>query len=157
MKNKTQRLLAIKDILTSHSISSQEELLQKLEEKGFRYTQATLSRDLKFLRISKVVDNKKGYIYKMPESSSEKNGGIMPDKQAATGFESIEFSNNLAVIKTLPGFASSVAFRIDSAGTYEILATVAGDDTILLIPREGISRTDVINSLSLIIPEVEIA
>ena len=71
-----------------------------------------------------------------------------------SGFISIEFSANLAVIKTRPGYASSLAYDIDNRDFEEILGTIAGDDTILLVIREGATRTDVKNALSLIIPNI---
>ncbi len=153
MKNKTQRLLAIKSILLEKKISNQEELMQELETKGYQLTQATLSRDLKFLKVSKVVDTDKGYIYQIPESNSKRSSSSA-DKFPVTGFQTIEFSENLAVIKTMPGYASSIASRIDKENFFEILATIAGDDTILVIPREGVGKTDVINVLAMIMPEM---
>lgn len=155
MKNKTQRLLVIRDILTTKKVSSQEELLHELEELGFNYTQATLSRDLRFLKVSKVVDPEKGYVYRIPGTDEDYTGPHSMEGFPLSGFESIEFSNNLAVIKTHPGYASSIASRIDEANMLEILGTIAGDDTILLIPREGISRNDIINALSELMPEVK--
>jgi transcriptional regulator of arginine metabolism len=152
MKNKTQRLLAIKEIIGSKKISSQEDLLHELEELGFSYTQATLSRDLRFLKVSKVVDSEGGYMYILPENQlNDQSPGSVP----VSGFKTIDFSNNLAVIKTLPGFAPSIASRIDNANPYEILGTIAGDDTILMIPREEISKNDVINALVLLMPEIK--
>jgi transcriptional regulator of arginine metabolism len=72
-----------------------------------------------------------------------------------TGFLSIEFSGNFAVIKTVPGYASSIASRIDKDDYFEILATIAGDDTILVIPREGVNKNDVLNVLAMIMPEIK--
>ena len=71
------------------------------------------------------------------------------------GVIGIEFSGNLAVIKTRPGYASSVAYDIDDHSFDEILGTIAGDDTILLVLREGCTRTSVMNALSLIIPNIQ--
>ncbi len=154
MKNRTDRLLAIRDIITTQSVSSQEELLAILEERGIATTQATLSRDLKFLKASKVVDPAKGYIYVFQDKR------ILPPEEiaggfAAQGFISVQFAHHLAVIKTQPGYASSIAAMIDRADPYEVLGTIAGDDTILMIPREDISDQDVINTLVLIIPDLQ--
>jgi transcriptional regulator of arginine metabolism len=71
------------------------------------------------------------------------------------GFISIDFSANLAVIKTRPGYASSLAYDIDTHNFNEILGTIAGDDTILLVMREGCSHTGLKNALSLIIPNIK--
>lgn len=71
-----------------------------------------------------------------------------------TGFKSIEFAGNIAVIKTRPGYASSLAYDIDNQNFHDILGTIAGDDTILLVLREGVSRAAVKHSLSRVIPNI---
>jgi len=153
MKSKTQRLIAIRQIITENKISSQDELLTLLNTQGYQVTQATLSRDLKYLKVAKVPDNETGYRYAVPE-----NGTRTTDTDySMEGFpmnriSSIEFSGQLAVMKTKPGFANSIASVIDSFGIFEVLGTIAGDDTILLINRDGVSKTDVANALDLIIP-----
>jgi len=154
VKNKSKRLLAIREIINSAKISSQEKLLSELNNKGFDLTQATLSRDLKFLQVAKVPEKGYGYIYVLPESAryQESNGITVPP---VNGYRSLEFSNNLAVLNTYPGYANSVAIAIDNLEAFEILGTIAGDDTILIIPREGISRNNVKKALARIIPELE--
>jgi transcriptional regulator of arginine metabolism len=153
MGNRTERLLVIKEIITSRKIASQEELLKLLEDKGFNYTQATLSRDLKFLKVNKISDNEMGYIYQLPDQHIA--GNVIAESYAAKGFTSIEFANNLGIIKTIPGYASSIASLIDKSNPFEIAGTIAGDDTILIIPHDNVSESDVINALVLIIPELK--
>lgn len=152
MKIKAQRLVVIRQLIGNSKIASQEELLQLLDEKGFRITQATLSRDLKYLKVGKVVDPEKGSCYVITDSSIRFEDESPADDFPMTGIETLEFSGPLAVVKTRPGFAQGIASVIDSHGLYEILGTIAGDDTILLVNREGVSRTDVVNALSLFIP-----
>jgi transcriptional regulator of arginine metabolism len=154
MGNRTERLLAIKDIISNNKVSSQEELLSILDNRGLNYTQATLSRDLKFLKVNKISDREKGYIYELPAQHIVV-GNEVAENYAAQGFVSVEFANNLGVIKTLPGYASSIASLIDNANSFEIIGTIAGDDTILIIAHEKVSQKDVINSLVLIIPELK--
>lgn len=145
--------MAIKHLISSRKISSQEELVSLLEEEGFKLTQATLSRDLKYLKVAKVPDVETGYKYVIPEVSQKaENPFPVNEEFPVSGVESIEFSGHMAIIKTRPGFANGIASVIDSHGPYEILGTIAGDDTILLISREGVSKTDVINALSLFMP-----
>jgi transcriptional regulator of arginine metabolism len=153
MGNRTERLLAIKKLIVNNKISSQEELLALLEQQGLHYTQATLSRDLKFLKVNKISDPEKGYIYELPDQ----HGGIseLAESYAAQGFSSIQFANHLGVIKTMPGYAPSLAALIDRADPFEIVGTIAGDDTILIIPQDNVTERDVINSLVLIIPELK--
>lgn len=153
MGNRTERLLAIKNIIATRKVSSQEELLSLLDKKGMNYTQATLSRDLKFLKVNKISDPEKGYIYELPDQHTISNE--VAETYAAQGFVSIQFANKMGVIKTLPGYANSIASLIDRVGPFEILGTIAGDDTILLIPQENVTEKDIINSLILIIPELK--
>ncbi len=151
MKIKAQRLATIKNIISSQNVSSQEELLILLEKEGFMTTQATLSRDLKYLKVAKVPHTDLGYVYELPQGLAKINEEVHDDFPVS-GIDSIDFTGNLAVIKTRPGFANSIASVIDSHDPYEILGTIAGDDTILLINREGISKGHIIEVLSLFIP-----
>jgi transcriptional regulator of arginine metabolism len=152
MKIKAQRLIAIKQIVSERKVGSQEELLSLLNEGGYKITQATLSRDLKFLKVAKVPDPETGYRYAIPEMAPRVEEEFDQEEFPLSGVETIEFSGQMAVMKTRSGFANSIASVIDSHGLYEILGTIAGDDTILLINREGISKADIINALSLFMP-----
>ncbi len=139
-------------MIIDNKVGSQEELLNLLDQEGFSTTQATLSRDLKALKVAKRPDIEGGYAYVLPENNVDKEDSDGGEVFPVSGLESIEFSGNMAVIKTRPGFANSIASVIDSHGPYEVLGTIAGDDTILLISKEGVSRPDVINALSLFMP-----
>lgn len=154
MKNRTQRQLAIKKIISSKAIHSQEKLLTELHAEGFDLTQATLSRDLKILKVAKVPSGKQGYRYVIPEGVNT-NQPFSRTNFLADGFRDIQFSGNLAIMKTQPGYASSIAAVLDSAEPYEVLGTIAGDDTILLVMREGITPGNLINSLILIMPKLQ--
>ncbi len=156
-KGKKERLVVIRELVMANQIGSQDELLELLSDKGFVLTQATLSRDLKQLQVAKVP-NHHGYVYILPEMGAvgkmiqpnlHGSGGL-----SALGFISIEFSNQLAVIRTRPGYASSIAYDIDVNSPHEILGTVAGDDTILLIPREGYTKEEVIQALAEFFPDI---
>ena len=155
MKKKTKRLLTIKEIVMKKKISSQDELLQILRKKGFEYTQATLSRDLKFLKITKIFDSEKGYIYSFMDEINKPEKKVGKQDIQIQGFQSFEFANNLGVVRTLPGFASSIASAIDNYHSYEIVGTIAGDDTILIIPRDNITKNDIINVLIQVIPDLK--
>ncbi len=152
MKTRTQRLLAIRKIIEGGGISNQEDLLKKLDRAGFELTQATLSRDLKFLQAGKRPDKEKGYVYILPGNNSKAIPAKGNNNFPLNGFVSINFAHHMAVIRTLPGYANSIAYMIDEINAFEITGTIAGDDTILLIPREGVSREDVINVLAVILP-----
>ncbi len=158
MKNKNSRLDSIKIIISSKEIGSQEELLNELAKEGFVLTQATLSRDLKQLKVAKAASMNGNYVYVLPNntmykrSTEVRNAGEM---LMTNGFVSIRFSGNLAVIRTRPGYASSLAYDIDNQELYQIIGTIAGDDTIMLVIREGITKTEVIQALSSVIPNIK--
>lgn len=156
MKNRTKRQLAIKQAILSGRISSQDELLHIMKDQGFELTQATLSRDLKILKVAKVSDQVLGYVYVIPEGvNTENQRENSRINFLADGFRDLQFSGNLAVMRTMPGYASSLAAVIDNSEPYEIIGTIAGDDTILLIMREGVTQSDLVNSLILIMPKLE--
>ncbi|GAE16331.1 Arginine repressor [Bacteroides pyogenes] len=157
MKKKADRLDAIKMIISSQEIGSQEELLQELNREGFELTQATLSRDLKQLKVAKAASMSGKYVYVLPNDimykrSTEQSPGEM---LRSNGFISLQFSGNIAVIRTRPGYASSMAYDIDSQNFEEILGTIAGDDTIMLVLHEGITHAALRRSLSLVIPNIK--
>ncbi len=151
MNHRNERLMAIRRLIASSNISSQEALMKLLEQEGFELTQATLSRDLKYLKVAKMPDDRKGYVYILPDKEQvvEDSTGGGP---GITGLISIDFAQGMAIMKTLPGHAGSIAYTIDNLNAYEIAGTIAGDDTILLIPRDGVTRSDLVNLLRLRMP-----
>jgi len=140
MSSKKDRLIAIRNIIREHAVESQEELLNILKSKGFEATQATLSRDIKQLKIIKSPDVEGNYIYTLSKENNYTS--ISGD------FATIEFSGQLAVLKTRPGYASAIASDIDTKARHEIIGTIAGDDTILIIPREEVTRKEIMEVLS---------
>ena len=154
MKTKSHRLTTIEKIISSNSVGSQDELLIILKKQGIITTQATLSRDLKTLKVAKQPNNNGGYIYVLPDNKLEKNNNTNVDNFFDWRVLSIEFSGNLTIIKTLPGFASGLALAIDNYDFQEIAGTVAGDDTLLVIKRENVANHQVLDSISLLIQDV---
>ena len=155
MKNRVQRQLEIRKIILKGNMHSQDELLNELKRNGFDLTQATLSRDLKILQVAKVPHPAKGYVYSIPDiTQNVATSEINKVNFLADGFRDLKFSGNLAVLRTMPGYASSIASVLDGANSWEILGTIAGDDTILIIQREGISKSDLINALIKIMPNL---
>ena len=118
-------------------------------------TQATLSRDLKALKVGKVSEGHDGYHYTL----TGENGFEDPDQafilDFQRGFVGVEFSGNLGVIRTLTGHADSVAIALDSLHIDEVLGTVAGDDTVIVIFREGADGDTVFRELRSKFPELE--
>ena len=154
MKNKRERLGIISEILRMQVIGSQEELLDILRVKGYDVTQATLSRDLKVLKVAKTPLSNGAYKYVLPPQikpiSDELNAHNFTSHGAVLN---LEFSGQLAVVKTKPGYASAIAWDIDNRSNDEVLGTIAGDDTILLIPREGVTRADITKMINMIFQE----
>lgn len=157
MKKKANRLDAIKMIISSKDIGSQEELLNELEKEGFELTQATLSRDLKQLKVAKAANTNGKYIYVLPNNIMYKrtNSHTTSEMLMNSGFISLQFSRNLAVIRTRPGYASSMAYDIDNRECPAILGTIAGDDTIMLVLHEAASHEEIQEFLSQIIPNIK--
>ena len=156
--DRSQRIQMIRKIISEEVISSQDDLQNRLLELDCDVTQATLSRDLKSLQVMKVTDAKNGYIYRLAGNNTVSQPTAAEASRLdfiADGVLGIEFSSNLGVIKTLPGYANSVAIMIDKANPFELLGTVAGDDTILLIMRDGVGRNDLIQALKNIMPKLE--
>lgn len=150
---KNSRKQEIKRLIVALKISNQDELLEALRKLGYELTQATISRDLKELGVAKMPDSEKGYIYVLPEKMGMQER--MPSSlNMPVSVMSLEFSYQFGILKTLPGFASSVAIYIDSHHAKEIAGTIAGDDTILIIPREPATHEDVKEALKSMLPKL---
>ena len=148
---KNTRLEVIKMIISSQELSTQEELLRELKTAGFPSTQATLSRDLRQLRIVKGHGEHGNYIYMLPEQRKYQRVSdthVTVQQINRLGALSVKFSGNLAVLRTPPGHASHVAYDIDNAQLSEVLGTIAGDDTVLIILDENADRQQVVNTIS---------
>lgn len=157
MKNKVERIQKIKEVISSTKIESQGQLLDILIEEGYDLTQATLSRDLKRMRIAKVGDGCGGYSYILPGQNVAKtlNTPHPASVPASSWFVSIDFSGQFCVIKTRPGYAGGIALDIDAKEAEQIMGTIAGDDTILVILRGGVRKKELINILRDIIPVID--
>jgi len=147
MDNKSQRLAEIKKIIQNEQVNSQDELLKNLLSTGFHVTQATLSRDLKLLKIAKMPDNNGSYLYVLPNSQNFATKRSNTDSHSLDGLLSIEFNENVGVIKTLPAYSPAIASTIDNCGLLPIAGTLAGEDTIIFVVRRGYNENDVKNAL----------
>ena len=155
MSQKETRLEVIKMIVTSQELMTQEDLLRELEKAGFPSTQATLSRDLKQLRIAKGLNERQEYVYMMPEQRRYQRVSdthMTVHNINRLGAVSVKFSGNLAVLRTPPGHASHVAYDIDRAELPQVLGTIAGDDTIIAVIAEEADRQQVLNEIATIVP-----
>ena len=158
MKVKNNRLEALRLIISSQQLGSQDELLNALQKEGFKLTQATLSRDLKQLKVAKAASMSGNYVYVLPNETMYKRVSTpnsIREMMKVPGFVSINFSGNLGIIKTRPGYASSIAWNIDNSDVPEILGTIAGDDTNIIVNNEGITHQEVVDALSDIVPNMK--
>jgi len=131
---KYNRHAKILEIIENYEIETQDELVAKLREHGMDVTQATVSRDIKELRLVKVTNADGKARYKAMSNDTN----FISDRLLTIlreGHVSIDYANNILVIKTLPGMAQAVASAIDSLGWSEIVGTIAGDDTIMIVTR----------------------
>ena len=150
MKVKNNRLEALRLIISSQQLGSQDELLTALQKEGFKLTQATLSRDLKQLKVAKAASMSGNYVYVLPNETMYKRvntPNTIREMMKVPGFISINFSGNIGIIKTRPGYASSIAWNIDNSDIPEILGTIAGDDTIFIVIKEGVKHQQIINTV----------
>ena len=156
MITKKRRLAIIQELVNMHSPSSQHKLLKLLHDRGFTITQTTLSRDIKQLKISKIPDEKGNYMYATPQQDNNyPNLSIIKNRippPLNRGFVSFEFSYQLGVIKTRQGYASDIASDVNIHASSVISGAIPGNDIVLLIPREGVSKEAVVDELTKIIP-----
>lgn len=147
MNERKDRLKIIKKLIKEKKINSQEKLLELLSNKNFNVTQATLSRDLKLLKVSKVPDTNKGYYYSLMEEELQKVSEERNIMDINRGFLSINFSVNMGVIRTFSGHAMTVALAFDNLELDEIIGTIAGDDTVFIVIKEGLSPDGFLQNL----------
>ena len=158
MNDKNNRRDLPKMLITRRQKGSQDEVLQALSQEGIKITQATLSRDMKQLKVAKAATVNGTYIYVLPNETMYKRvhgSQLASEMLRIPGFQSINFSGNIGVIKTRPGYASSIAYNIDNSDIPEILGTIAGDDTIFIVVRQGSSPQEVVDSLETVIPDIK--
>ena len=134
---KTKRQAKIVEIISNTNVETQEQLLKALEEEGFTSTQATISRDIKELRIVKELTSLGTYRY----SVSEKDAPPALTDRLNTIFRecvtSIDYAENIIVIHTLPGLASAAGSALDAMKIKVVLGTLAGDDTVMIVMRDS--------------------
>lgn len=141
---KGKRHTKIMEIIESQNIETQEELIDRLREAGFEVTQATISRDIRELKLAKVMCETGNYKYVLPKPG-ERDGQHLYNKALTGSIRSVESAMNDIVIKTYPGLANAVAAGIDALHEHDILGCVAGDDTIIIVAHsteaaQGICR-----------------
>jgi transcriptional regulator of arginine metabolism len=147
LKSQESRRRLIHGILHTEKIHSQEELLKRLEKEGVAVTQATLSRDLKFLTVSRVPDGEGEYVYTVDPPTERAQDPFIRDDLRREIVE-VQFSGNLAVVKTRMGHAPGIAYGIDLLKIKDVIGTLGGDDTLLVVLKEGADRAKFLRDLT---------
>lgn len=147
---KVNRHAKIIELITKYQVETQEELAAYLNQEGFKVTQATVSRDIRDLRLTKIPteDGKQRY------SIHPKAGTTMNDKYTRVlkdGFSSMDMAQSILVIRTVSGMAMAVAAAIDSLEFPEVIGTIAGDDTIMCAVHSGEDTVAVMDKINKIV------
>ena len=156
MKERSARLKTVCKLIKNNKIKSQDTLLSYLQGEGFGVTQATLSRDLKALKVGKISDGQGGYVYFLPGDEERQNSERVYIHDFLQGYISIDWSGNIVVVKTYSGHSDPVSLALDSFGIEEVLGTIAGrDNTVAVFLREGVTGEDFMKRMKQIIPDLK--
>ncbi len=150
---KSQRQEKILEIINKYEIETQDDLIDQLEKEGFAVTQATASRDIKELKLTKVLTGRGTYRYVKSEHK-QIDVNVKFNNALVESIQKVDFAGNIIVLKTFPGLASAVAAGIDSLHIVEILGCVAGDDTIMVVVRDVESTEDIADKLKNMIKSI---
>ena len=134
---KSQRQAKIVEIIANRDVQTQEQLLEELRDAGFRTTQATISRDIKDLRIVQEMAENGGYRYAVSNADpvATFSGRLRTIfKECVLGYD---YAQNIIVVRTMPGLASAAASAIDALNWSSVVGTLAGDDTLFIVMREN--------------------
>jgi transcriptional regulator of arginine metabolism len=145
---KRRRQQAILDLVRRESLGSQAAIITRLREQGFEVTQPTVSRDLEELGLVRARDDTGHLRYAQPGDASTNGHGIERLRRVLAEYVlGLEASRNIVVVRTPPGSANTVAQVIDQVGLEDVIGTLAGDDTILVVAREGVRGSTVLRRL----------
>lgn len=139
-KHRQEKML---ELISKYEIDTQDELIERLRDHGFEVTQATVSRDVRELKISKMTTGKGTYRYVLPKQSAEKTPGMKFSNTLIDSIVSVDHACNIVVLKTYAGLAQAVAVGIDGMSMHQILGCVAGDDTIMIVSRDESCATEI--------------
>lgn len=143
---KSKRHIKIRELVQSLEIETQEELVDQLREAGYSVTQATVSRDIKEMHLIKVPAGGGRYKYSMP-TDQRFNPINKLQRTLGDNFVSIDHTENLIVMKSLPGTANAIGALLDNLEWPELMGTICGDDTILMIVREKKETSRIVSQL----------
>ena len=139
---KSERQNRILELVSKYEIETQEDMIDRLRAEGYMVTQATVSRDLKELKLTKALTARGTYRYCISQSRSH-TGNMRINNAMSDSILHVDYSMNNVVIKTYPGLAQAVASAIDAMNMHSILGCVAGDDTIIIVSRNEESSAQI--------------
>ncbi|MBE6554717.1 MAG: arginine repressor [Ruminococcaceae bacterium] len=139
---KTNRQKKILEIVNRFHVETQDDLIDRLMMEGYTVTQATVSRDIRELQLTKVLTGKGSYRYVAPKKE-DMVAGLKFNAALVDSITSVEYAMNMIVIKTYPGLAQAVAAGVDNLSIAEVLGCVAGDDTIMIVTRNEASAKSI--------------
>lgn len=144
MKSKRQE--RILELIARHEIETQDDMMNRLREEGFVVTQATVSRDLKELKLTKSLTSRGTYRYTQPTQHHIASNAKL-SRALAESITHVDHSMNIVVLKTYPGMAQAVASGVDALNLSDIIGSVAGDDTIIVVTRGEQSAREISESM----------
>ncbi|WP_128896710.1 transcriptional regulator AhrC/ArgR [Longirhabdus pacifica] len=144
---KGQRHIKIKDIITNNEIETQEELVESLRDADYNVTQATVSRDIKELQLIKVPLDDGRYKYSMP-IDQRINSTQKLKRTLVDNFIHIDRASHFVIIKSLPGTANAISALLDNLEWSQVMGTIAGDDTILIICRSEEQSEQIVTKIN---------
>ena len=149
MANKRERQAAIRELISARPVRSQEELRRLMLQRGWDVTQSTLSRDLREMRVARVPDGE-GARYSLTGGVVEESGHPALETLLPPLFDRVDGVGELIVLRTVPGGAQSIAVALDAEDWPDVLGTIAGDDTILIVCRSAGARERLVRRLAAI-------
>jgi transcriptional regulator of arginine metabolism len=148
------RQAKILELVENNCITTQEELTEFLRSAGYKITQATVSRDIKELRLVKIMNENGKYKY----STNKKNEQFLSEKLLnifKESYSSSDYANNLVVVKTMPGMAQAAAFVVDSIEYFNIIGSIAGDDTVIIVCRANDDAKELVGRFDKLVNQVK--
>ncbi len=139
-KNRQEKLL---ELISENEIDTQDELIELLRDNGYDVTQATVSRDIRELKIAKMTTGKGTYRYVLPKQAMQTGTGMNFSTTLIESVVSVDHACNIVVLKTYAGLAGAVAVGIDGMNMPQVLGCVAGDDTIMIVSRNEVCATEI--------------
>ncbi len=140
---KSERQARILELITKFEIETQDDMMNRLREDGFAVTQATVSRDLRELKLTKSLTPRGTYRYSVSQTRNHISSNTKLSSAMVDSITHIDHSMNNVVLKTYPGMAQAVASGIDAMNMQNILGCVAGDDTIIIVTRDEESSAQI--------------